>query len=353
MSSSLGERENGIIVAEASSLIILNVVSLVGNFLICWTVYRSKSLRTTTNLYIVALAVGDLSSAIFVMPISSAVLITGDWRFSDFYCNIQGFFVVLNIYVSPCLMTLTAFNRYVRIVRTKMYPRLFSMRKSKIWIIAVWCVVIAYILIQVFAGNQAIRFVPGYAVCSTTHLKETQKIVHYSIVIPVFVVAPIAITSFCYYKIFQTIKLHNKNVIPSLEGSSDNFSRAKISRRELKISMSLFVVVIVFAFCWIPLWVLALLFRFKLVKSLPRNVALFVSFLVFFSSTINPFIYAGMNRSFRREIRPICLPASKHEPVSERTRPSGKTDEELDEPNQACIKGVELQVKAASNENTD
>ena len=100
MSSSLGERENGIIVAEATSLIILNVVSLVGNFLICWTVYRSKSLRTTTNLYIVALAVGDLSSAIFVMPISSAVLITGDWRFSDFYCNIQGFFVVLNIYMS-------------------------------------------------------------------------------------------------------------------------------------------------------------------------------------------------------------------------------------------------------------
>ena len=353
MSSSLGERENGIIVAEATSLIILNVVSLVGNFLICWTVYRSKSLRTTTNLYIVALAVGDLSSAIFVMPISSAVLITGDWRFSDFYCNIQGFFVVLNIYVSPCLMALTAFNRYVRIVRTNMYPKLFSMRKSKIWIIAVWCIAIAYILIQVFAGNQAIRFVPGYAVCSTTHLKETQKIVHYSIVISVFVVAPIVITSFCYYKIFRTIKLHNKNVMPSLQASSNNFSRVKISRRELKISMSLFVVVIVFAFCWIPLWILALLFRFKLVNSLPRNVALFVSFLVFFSSTINPFIYAGMNRSFRREIRHICLPASKQEPVSERTRPSGKTDEELDEPNQRRLNEVELQVKTAYSGNTD
>ena len=328
---------------EAASLIILNVVSLLGNVLICWTVYRSPSLRTTTNLYIVALAVSDLSSAIFVMPFSSGVLITGDWRFGDFYCNIQGFFEVLNIYVSPCLMALTAFNRYVRIVKTNIYHKVFSVKKCKIWIIAVWCVVIAYILIQVLIGNQAIRFVPGYAVCSTTHLKETQKVVHYSIVVPAFVVAPIVITSFCYYKIFRSIKLHNKNVLPSLQGDGNSSSQVRISRREIKISMSLFVVVIVFAFCWIPLWVLALLFRFQLVKSLPRNVALFVSFLVFLSSTVNPFIYAGMNRPFRREIRHLCLPARKGESTSERTRQSGKTDEE-DEPNKTSVNKVELQV---------
>jgi len=323
MSITLERRQTGIIVAEATSLIVLNVVSLVGNFLICWVVYRNPSLRTTTNLYIVALAVSDLSSAIFVMPFSSGVLITGDWMYGSFYCNIQGFFVVLNIYVSPCLMALTAFNRYIRIVKTNIYHKLFSMQKCKIWIVAVWLMVMAYILSQVLVGNQAIRFVPPYAVCSTTHLKSTQKIVHYSIVIPAFVVAPIAITSACYYKIFRNIKVHNKNVLPSLQGRNGTSS---ISSRELRISISLFVVVIVFAFCWIPLWVLALLFRFQLVKSLPRNVTVLISFLVFFSSTINPFIYAGMNRSFRSELRRICS-LCKQQPNPLHTRQCRRTEE--------------------------
>ena len=304
MSSSLEPRQTGIVVLESASLIFLNVVSLVGNILICWAVFRNPHLRTTTNLYIVALAACDLGSAIFVMPFSTAVLITGEWFFGDIYCNIQGFFVVLNIYASPCLMTLTAFNRYVRIVKTNIYHKLFSMRKCKLWILAVYVVVAAYVLTQVFVGNQKIQFVPGYAVCSTTHLRETAKIIHYSIVIPAFVIGPILITSACYYKIFRAIRLHTKNIIPSLR--SESTASLSISSRELKISISLFVVVIVFACCWIPLWILALLFRFQLVKTLNRHVTLFIMFLVFFSSTINPFIYAGMNGAFRSELRRIC-----------------------------------------------
>lgn len=339
MSLALEGRQTGIIVAEATSLIFLNMVSLVGNFLICWTVYRNPSLRTTTNLYIVALAVSDLSSAIFVMPFSSGVLITGDWIYGNFYCNIQGFFVVLNIYVSPCLMALTAFNRYIRIVKTNIYNKLFSMRKCKIWILAVWLIVMVYIVSQVMVGNQAIRFVPPYAVCSTTHLKSIQKVVHYSIVIPAFVVAPIAITSACYYKIFRTVKLHNKNVLPSLQRRNST-SAPNISSRELRISISLFVVVIVFAFCWIPLWVLALLFRFQLVKSLPRNVTLLISFLVFFSSTINPFIYAGMNRSFRSEMRRVFL-SCKQQPNPLHPRQCRRTEDE--EPKVSSLNHVELQ----------
>ena len=304
MSSTLGPRESGIVVLESASLIILNVVSLAGNALICWAVYRNKHLRTTTNLYIVALAASDVSSAIFVMPFSSVVLVTGEWIFGDAFCNIQGFFVVLNIYASPCLMALTAFNRYIRIVRPKIYHKLFSMRKCKLWIIGVYVAVTAYVLTQVFVGNQKIQFVPGYGVCTTTHLRETAKIIHYSIVIPAFVVGPILITSACYYRVFRLIRQHTKNVLPSLrDGSSVSLN---ISSRELRISISLFVVVIVFAFCWIPLWVLALMFRFQLVTSLSRHVTLFIMFLVFISSTINPFIYAGMNGSFRSEFRHIC-----------------------------------------------
>ena len=64
-------------VIEAVAMIALNILSLLGNILVCLSVYRNSSLRTTTNLYIIALAVTDLIAATLVMPPASGVLITG------------------------------------------------------------------------------------------------------------------------------------------------------------------------------------------------------------------------------------------------------------------------------------
>ena len=310
MSSFLKQRETGFVIVESCTLIFLNAVSLIGNALTCAAVYRNRHLRTSTNLHIVALAACDLCSAVLVMPFSSAVLIAGEWIFGDVLCNIQGFFVVLNIYASPCLMALTAFNRYIRIVRTNSYQRLFSMRKCQLWIGSVYATVTAYALTQVFVGNQKFQFVPQYAVCTTTHLRESAKVIHYSVIVPAFVICPIVTTTICYYSIFKTLRQHTKGLIPSLRSSSH--VSLKISKRELRVSISLFVVVIVFAFCWMPLWVIALMFRF--LGSLSRHVTLLIMFLVFVSSTVNPFIYAGMNGSFRNEFRRVCnclLPSSE------------------------------------------
>ena len=309
----LEPRDTGIVIVESSTLLFLNVVSLFGNAIICLAVYRKRQLRTTTNLFIVALAVCDLSSAVFVMPFSSAVLIKGEWIFGNVFCSVQAFFTFLNIHASPCLIALTAFNRYVRIVKTNMYNILFSMGKCKLWISSVYVVVTTYFVTQVVVGNQKIQFVPGYAVCTTMQLSEAAKVIHYSFVVPVFVVSPIVITTHCCFRIFKTIRRHNRDILSSVQNGSSFY--LNISRRELKVSISLFVVVIVFAFCWIPLWVLALMFRFKLVSSLSRNVTLFIMVLVFVSSTINPFIYAGINETFRNEFGRFfkCMPPSNRD----------------------------------------
>ena len=83
MSDSLSSRSSSLITVEVISLVILNALSLTGNILVCMSVYKNVRLRTTTNLYIIALAVSDLLSAVFVMPIGIGVLITGEWIFGE------------------------------------------------------------------------------------------------------------------------------------------------------------------------------------------------------------------------------------------------------------------------------
>ena len=88
-------------VLEASFMILLNIVSLMGNTLVCISVYQNIRLRTTTNVYIVALAISDLLSAIFVLPMGAGVLISGRWPFGEALCQMNAFFSLFVVYISP------------------------------------------------------------------------------------------------------------------------------------------------------------------------------------------------------------------------------------------------------------
>ena len=59
--------------------------------------------QTTTNLYIIALAVSDLMSAKFVMPFALGVLITGEWVYGPVICHFHAFFVHFVMYAQPSL----------------------------------------------------------------------------------------------------------------------------------------------------------------------------------------------------------------------------------------------------------
>ena len=280
----------------------MNVLSLVGNILVCISVYRNRRLRTTTNLYIIALAISDLLSAVFVMPLGAGVLISSRWVFGEVLCQFHAFFSMFVIYVSPVTMGLTAVNRFVRICKSeRQYMSLFSTRKSCALLAVVWTFVASYSLVPRLFGLQAYEFVPGYAQCSLAHLSEIGKMIHYGIVLTLFFITPLIATIISYFKVAKKIRQHNSsNAISAIQRGR---SYTEISSQEIKLSKSLFAVVFAFMMCWIPFWVIVVLRRFRLVGVMPRNVELLCVFLLYFSNTINPFIYAGMNPLFKREFR--------------------------------------------------
>ena len=102
-------------VVEAGAMISLNIASLLGNILVCLSVYRNNRLRTTINLYIIALAVTDVIAATLVMPPATGVLIIGRWPFGETACQIHTYLSLFAVYVSPVTMDLTALKRYTRI----------------------------------------------------------------------------------------------------------------------------------------------------------------------------------------------------------------------------------------------
>ena len=316
MSNDLNSRSLFLTIVEVGSLVILNVLSLTGNTLVCISVYKNTRLRTTTNLYIIALAVSDLLSAVFVMPVGSGVLITSQWIFGGAICQLHTFFSLFVIYVSPVTMGLTAVNRYVRICKSdQQYKKLFSARKSLALLAFVWTFVACYTVVPRLLGLQDFKFVPGYAQCSIAHLSESGKMIHYGIVLTLFFLTPLIATIVSYTKVAKMIRQHNASASTTIQrrGSALEITQTvperntRISTHEIKLSKSLFAVVFAFMICWIPFWVIVVLRRFHLVEKMPRNVELLCMFLLYFSNTINPFIYAGMNSVFKREFRKIIF----------------------------------------------
>ena len=278
-------------------------MSLIGNTLVLFSVYKNTRLRTATNLYITALAASDLLSAVFVMPFGTGVLIASKWVFGETFCQLNAFFSLFVIYVSPVTISLTAVNRYVKMCKSSQhYNRLFSARKSRTLIASVWIFVACFVTIPRLTGLQGYEFVPGYAQCSIVHLNKAGKIINYSTVLAFFFIAPLMAIIVSYSKVAKVIQKHNSDASSTLERRRKNKHHTS---HEINLSKSLFAVVFAFMVCWIPFWNIVILWRFHLVPGMPRNIPLLCRFLLYFSNAINPFIYAGMNPAFKRVFHQI------------------------------------------------
>lgn len=306
----LQDRSLVVTIVESLICLFILVVSLVGNILVCVAVYRNERLRCRTSIYIVALAACDLLCASVEMPLTLWTLFKGRWIFGDAVCQIQGFIDVFAATCPPAIMGLTAFNRYIRIVRSKYYQQMFSPQRSKIWLACVWFSLALYLLVARMTNWQTYDFFPGFAACSVEHYTEERKVIHYCFVVSVYFVFPISLATYSYYRVFKSIRQHNLDVSNSFQNSLDS-NQGRISVQEVSISKSLAFVMAGFVLCWIPRWTTGLTNRF-LPKPVPRAVPLIDTFLIFLSCAINPFIYAGTNRVFLQELRRmLCCGVSR------------------------------------------
>ena len=117
---------------------ILNVVVIFGNSLVIVAVFTSQKLRTVTNLFIVSLAVADLSLGVTVLPFSIANEVLGYWVFGPIWCEIWLAVDVWMCTASILNLVAISFDRYLAITHPFKYPHLMSSFRGKVLIGLVW-----------------------------------------------------------------------------------------------------------------------------------------------------------------------------------------------------------------------
>ena len=73
-------------------------------------------MRTTSNIFILNLAISDLTLCFFSIPFNVYKTLRHTWMFGEFLCRLAPFFQASNVFVSSMSITAIALDRYIRIV---------------------------------------------------------------------------------------------------------------------------------------------------------------------------------------------------------------------------------------------
>ena len=214
----------------------------VGNCLTLLVMLLNRRMRTIPNMFVASLAVSDLLLGLCsLVPFGIPVLVTSYWLFNDTACQFQGYITIALVAASIHTLVLMAVNRYYRIVKPTKYRRYFTKKKTLIMILVSWFSSFCTPLPHVLSGRKMV-FHPAKFICSFGI--ESRASTHFGY--PLYIGVPTCVIIYCYLRIFSTVRNHNRNVhLPNNPMSSVNVE-------EIKVVRTIFLVVVCFNLCWIP-----------------------------------------------------------------------------------------------------
>ena len=286
MAIELQQRSVYLVVIESTLFAIIFVCTVVGNLMIMVVIYKNKSLQTVPSCFVLSLAVSDLTMALFSEPFCFVVLAVSKWPFGFAMCQFNGYLVLSVVCASIQTMAWTAVNRYYRVVKTSQYGRVFTARILKFILASIWIIALLCPCPYFLAGNKFI-FIPAKFFC----FQHVNSKLFTAFLLIVFVGFPSCVIFFCYFQIFRTVRNHNRDLYQS---------NSRVNVEEIKITRTLFVIVVMFMLCWTPILVVDLIDTFKGKWSLNRPIYTTYSFLGVISSMVNPLCYGIMNPQFRK-----------------------------------------------------
>lgn len=304
----------------ASVLILIIIVTIIGNILVCVAILVNSQLRSSpTMLFIFSLAVSDLLTASLSMPFDvDQQLSDSRWTHSEGLCQAWTTAYLITVPSSIWNLLVVSVDRYKSLKdplsRYRQSP--FMTRKRAALVIALlWVYSVVFALIPVMGW----KFRPSSVEHNACHFNIT---INYSILSSfVNFIFPLLVMCFLYFKIFMIARninsrkfsQRNKNtseLLPSETTSSEGVTkitrRAKRSqkrfKRNMKAAKNILIIVCAFFFCWMPHTVLSLVAIFhgaELSTKIPTE--LFSTFLLlgYLNSALNPPLYTFHNKRFK------------------------------------------------------
>ncbi|XP_064005757.1 neuropeptide FF receptor 2 [Pogoniulus pusillus] len=294
------------------SYLLIFLLCMLGNGVVCFTVLRSRQMRTVTNLFILNLAVSDLLVGIFCMPTTLLDNIIAGWPFGSLVCKMSG--MVQGISVSASVFTLVAiavdrFRCIVHPFRQKLTVPSALAIIALIWLLAVAIMCPSAVMLQI-QEEKHFRVLLGHGNrtrpvywCREDWPEPGMRRIYTTVLFANIYLAPLSLIVLMYARI--SMALSSPVLGRPGQQQQQQQQRLAVSRKKQKVIKMLIVVASLFTLSWLPLWTLMMLSDYATLSDLQLqliNVYIYplAHWLAFFNSSINPIVYGFFNENFRR-----------------------------------------------------
>ena len=293
--------------------IITMLVSLVGNVLLLYIVWKKPDVRSLTSFMFVNMAVADLLVTLVVIPYTISDFYTqGVWPMTGLIgqitCKAVIYIAFFTICTSILCLTFMAVDRFYAVV----YPfrRLLWFRRPKLLTPVVWILSMAFMsIVPVFVVLQSHTENSKY-MCQTnfSSLGDQSRAIRgvFTYFFVINYLLPISVISVLYTITARKLWFHEA---PG-DNLNQNWQRQQQTKR--KVIRTLIIVFTAFALCWLPGQVFQLYLAItEWSKDLPIVTAVCYWF-GYNNSAINPWLYICLNSKINNVFstmigRKMCL----------------------------------------------
>lgn len=132
---------------------VIFLVGVIGNGTLIYTVLRNKNMRSTPNVLLVSLALGDLLLILISVPFSSTIYTFIEWPYGESICKLNEFLTSLSLGVSVFTLTALSGERYMVIVYPMTSHRGPSTMRTVMIACAIWVVSVGLALMDLIGTS--------------------------------------------------------------------------------------------------------------------------------------------------------------------------------------------------------
>ena len=254
---------------------IVGVFGTLGNLLVCVAVVTNPRLRRFPNYLLVSLAIADLIATMLCEPLVVAIFIKRTFQ-NDCVENLERvYFMVSNLSASASVLHLSAISidRLLAVVCPLRHRRIMGTFGWKSMLVLCWTLPLGFLFLS--------RFVPG-PVSVTAFANLAVFALFYGIVFVSYTVIVISLVK-------QRKRVSQINATSTVDTIN--------SRREIRVAVTLAIVVVVFTASWFPLFIVFSVAGKPLVK-IHGTAHMWIRTLALSNSAMNFIIYGSRMRNF-------------------------------------------------------
>ncbi|KAL8600559.1 hypothetical protein ACOMHN_005053 [Nucella lapillus] len=191
-------------------LMVMVLGTVVGNVMVLLAVFVNSHLRSTTNYFIVNLAIADLLLGTMVLPFSASLEVFKKWLFGQVMCNIWAAIDVLCCTASIFSLCVISIDRYIGVTRPLQRSAIMTERRVVYIILAVWLLAVAISVAPLFGWKEDQSSDP-YECTVTTQTGYVLFSVSTSFYIPLSIILLV------YFRIYREAIKHSRFLLTGVK----------------------------------------------------------------------------------------------------------------------------------------